>query len=232
MLIVNTPAGAPRVFELFGEDVSIGRDRIHDMQLAHASVSRTHAVVAWSEGDYTIEDRGSNNGVFVNQARIVERLRLQSGDVIQIGHFELTYVDGALPKRFAKLDVNSMQRWYVLGSDSQDESTHQLSRARMNRLLGARRLLEGGCLVDSDGKVTVLGERDWHLGRGADLSLGGFFTSSKAVLVTWNGQNHVLRRAGGWQSVKVNGTKVVSCALEHGDIISIGSSTVTYEVQT
>ena len=38
MLIVNTLEGDPRVFELYGEDVSIGRDRIHDMQLADASV--------------------------------------------------------------------------------------------------------------------------------------------------------------------------------------------------
>lgn len=232
MLIVNTPEGDPRVFELYGEDVSIGRDRIHDMQLADASVSRLHAAVVWSGGRYTIEDRGSHNGVFVNEDRVEAGRRLENGDVIQIGNFELIYLSGTPPKRFAKLDIPSMQRWYVLGSDTQDESTHQLSRAKMNRLLSARRMLEDGCLVDADGEVIPLGDKEWSLGRGADVPMGGVFTSRRAAVLSWNGQNHVLRRTGGWQSVAVNGTKVVSCTLEQGDIISIGSSTVTYEVQT
>lgn len=232
MLIVNTPEGEPRVFDLFGEDVSIGRDRIHDMQLAHASVSRAHASVIWSGGHYAIEDKGSHNGVFVNETRVDGRRRLESGDVIQIGHFELIYVNGALPTRFAKLDVHSMQRWYMLGADTQDGSTHQLSQAKMTRLLSARRLLEGGRLVNGDGgEIIVLGEREWVLGRGADVPLAGILMSARAARVTWNGQNHVLRRTGGWQSLLVNGTKVHSCTLEHGDIISIGSNTVTYEVQ-
>ena len=231
MLIVNTPDGEPRVFDLFGEDVSIGRDRVHDMQLAHASVSRAHAAVVWSGGHYAIQDKGSHNGVFVNEARIEGQQALESGDVIQIGHFELIYVDGALPKRFAKLDVHSMQRWYILGADTHDGSTHQLSKAKMNRLLRARRLLEGGSLVDAEGNVTSLDDREWVLGRGADVPIGSVLTSPTAARVSWNGQNHVLRRTGGWQPIKVNGTKVSSCTLEDGDIISIGSSTVTYEVR-
>ena len=231
MLIVNTPEGEPRVFDLFGEDVSIGRDRVHDMQLRHASVSRAHAAVVWSGGRYAIEDKDSHNGVFVNETRVEGRQVLDSGDVIQIGHFELIYVSGALPKRFAKLDVHSMQRWYILGAETQDESTHQLSQAKMSRLLRARRLMEGGRLVDAEGEFYDLDDRDWVLGRGADVPLGGILSSATAALVSWNGQNHVLRRTGGWQPLKVNGTKVSSCTLEDGDVISIGSSTVTYEVQ-
>jgi pSer/pThr/pTyr-binding forkhead associated (FHA) protein len=231
MLIVKTPEGPPRVFDLFGEDVSIGRDRIHDMQLAHASVSREHAAVVWASGAYTIQDKGSHNGVYVNEVRVEGCQPLASGDVIQIGHFELIYVDGALPKRFAKLDVHSMQRWYALGAETQDGSTHQLSKTKMDRLLKARRLLEYACLVDGDGQTIELEDREWVLGQGADLPLKGLFMSPKAARLSWNGQNHVLQHTGGWRPLKVNGTKVSSCTLEHGDFISIGSNQMTYEVR-
>ena len=110
--------------------------------------------------------------------------------MIQIGHFELIYVDGALPKRFAKLDVHSMQRWYILGADTHDGSTHQLSKAKMSRLLRARRLLEGGSLVDAEGNVTSLDDREWVLGRGADVPIGSVLTSPTAARAR-NGQNHV-----------------------------------------
>ena len=46
MLIVQNPEGENRVFDLYGEDITIGRERGHDMQLAHPSVSRDHAEVA------------------------------------------------------------------------------------------------------------------------------------------------------------------------------------------
>ena len=42
MLIVKQPEGEMRVFDLYGEDVAIGRDRAQDMQLAHQSLSLIH----------------------------------------------------------------------------------------------------------------------------------------------------------------------------------------------
>ena len=172
MLIVNTLEGDPRVFELYGEDVSIGgiaSTTCSSLMPACESASCGHCLVGRS-----LHHRGPRkpqNGVFVNEDRVEAGRRLENGDVIQIGNFELIYLSGTPPKRFAKLDIPSMQRWYVLGSDTQDESTHQLSRAKMNRLLSARRMLEDGCLVDADGEVP-LGDKEWSLGRGADVPMG------------------------------------------------------------
>ena len=193
--------------------MSIGRDRIHDMQLADASVSRLHAAIVWSGGRYTIEDRGSHNGVFVNEDRVEAGRRLENGDVIQIGNFELIYLSGTPPKRFAKLDIPSMQRWYVLGSDTQDESTHQLSRAKMNRLLSARRMLEdvaGRC----DGEVIPLGDKEWSLGRGADVPMSVFTSagqpcSAGTVKIMCCGAPVVAVRRGQWHKGSL-------CTLEQG----------------
>jgi DNA-binding NtrC family response regulator len=49
------------------------------------SMSGTHARIAESAGGFTLEDRGSTNGSFVNGARVAEK-SLADGDVIELGH--------------------------------------------------------------------------------------------------------------------------------------------------
>jgi len=230
MLIVKQPEGEMLVFDLYGEDVSIGRDRAQDMQLAHQSVSRDHAMLTWENGIYGISDNGSHNGVFINGNRIESRSHLKNGDVVQIGHFELIYLDGQPPRRFAKLDIHSLQRWYPLGSEVQDNSTRHLSSAQMQRLLGARRFLEGARLVAPDSSTFDLEDKDWVIGRRGDIPISGWFFSSTQAAIHWNGQNHVVRQMGRFRQFRVNGQKVRSCTLEPGDTITIGKHIFCYEV--
>ena len=231
MLIVKQPEGEMRVFDLYGEDVLIGRNRAQDMQLAHQSVSRDHAVVTWEHGGYGIADTGSHNGVYVNGDRVEGRCTLSNGDVVQIGHFELIYLDGKPPRRFAKLDVNSLQRWYPLGTGTQDNSTRHLSTAQMKRLLSARRLLEGARIVSEGCEPIELEDKDWLIGRRGDIPVSGWFLQSKQATISWNGQNHVLRQFSRFSSVRINGQKVRSCTLESGDIIQVGKNQLNYEVE-
>ena len=70
LLIVREQGAPDRVFDLFGEDVLIGRSRGCDLRLANVSVSREHACVRWEAGQYVVEDRGSHNGVYVNGQRV------------------------------------------------------------------------------------------------------------------------------------------------------------------
>ena len=70
MLIVQNPDGDSRVFDLYGEDITIGREYGQDLQLTHPSVSREHATLTWKAGGYEIADTGSHNGVYVNSERV------------------------------------------------------------------------------------------------------------------------------------------------------------------
>ncbi|MEQ1759520.1 MAG: type VI secretion system-associated FHA domain protein TagH [Vicinamibacterales bacterium] len=71
---------------------TIGREADKDWYLPHPSVSRTHAVIRYQQGSYTIEDARSSNGVIVNSG---DRLTpgvpyaLSHGDVIIIEPFEI-----------------------------------------------------------------------------------------------------------------------------------------------
>jgi pSer/pThr/pTyr-binding forkhead associated (FHA) protein len=61
-----------------------------DLAIAHASVSTDHARFICDRGIWTIEDRGSMNGTYVDGER-VQRHRLRDGDRIQFSSDGPTY---------------------------------------------------------------------------------------------------------------------------------------------
>jgi ABC-type multidrug transport system ATPase subunit/pSer/pThr/pTyr-binding forkhead associated (FHA) protein len=70
--------------------IVIGRDTNSYLPLNHPTVSFRHAIISSQNGGLVIRDLGSTNGTFVNGQRI-SQVPLNSGDVIQIGPFKLTY---------------------------------------------------------------------------------------------------------------------------------------------
>jgi hypothetical protein len=71
---------------------TIGRSPDNEIFLDDITVSRKHAVLLQSEGEFRIEDLGSLNGTFVNRRRIDSPERLQSGDEVQIGKYRLSFI--------------------------------------------------------------------------------------------------------------------------------------------
>ena len=88
-------SGGGRAGEHFipqNERTTIGRSPDNDIFLDDVTVSRKHAVLLQSEGEFQIEDLGSLNGTFVNRKRIDAPARLQSGDEVQIGKYRLSFI--------------------------------------------------------------------------------------------------------------------------------------------
>ncbi|MCY3915326.1 MAG: DUF3662 domain-containing protein [Chloroflexi bacterium] len=72
--------------------INIGRDSDNDLVIDDDYVSRHHAQLRKRFGVYTLFDVNSRGGAMVNSTVISER-RLQSGDVIRMGHTDLIYAD-------------------------------------------------------------------------------------------------------------------------------------------
>ncbi len=76
---------AGSTFALTDGDVVIGRDGDNGIVLAENTVSRRHArLLRDSQGQFTVSDLGSANGVYINGTR-VQRAILSTGDEIKIG---------------------------------------------------------------------------------------------------------------------------------------------------
>ena len=77
--------------------VTLGRLRENDIQLPQSTVSGFHAQILKENENYYLVDRGSINGTFLNNQRLLagEKKLLQDGDTIRIQTFELYFTSGA-----------------------------------------------------------------------------------------------------------------------------------------
>ncbi|MCK5351039.1 FHA domain-containing protein, partial [bacterium] len=81
-----TPTKENRKISLKETTAIIGRDGNAEIQLDHPSVSREHAQVTLIEGKthFSIEDRGSANGTYVDGVKINERSTLYPDQQLEV----------------------------------------------------------------------------------------------------------------------------------------------------
>ena len=83
-------------------EVVVGRGDEVGVRLADTKVSRKHFCLALDPGSALLVDQGSQNGTFVNGARVAGSRALVSGDSIEIGHTSLVFhADGVEPSSAA-----------------------------------------------------------------------------------------------------------------------------------
>ena len=85
--------GAPRVLEMNGPELLLGRSPECQLQVTSPMLSRQHLRFRKLPGGYKLQDLDSANGVFLNGLR-VHGAMLRQGDVVQLGDVVLVYHEG------------------------------------------------------------------------------------------------------------------------------------------
>ena len=70
--------------------ITIGRTNDNDLVIGHANVSRKHAEIRFTHGEFEILDLGSTGGTYVNGEK-VDRCTLSKGDVITLANVHLVF---------------------------------------------------------------------------------------------------------------------------------------------
>jgi len=91
-LVMTSPSGARRVFELRQDCTMIGRADDCDIVISDEKASRQHARLELRDGFCTLIDENSANGTFVDKKRISERV-LVPGERFRIGSVSFSYRD-------------------------------------------------------------------------------------------------------------------------------------------
>lgn len=84
-ILIETGPDAGRRYELGADSLVIGRDPASDIVLDDIEVSRRHARLIPQSDGYVIEDMGSTNGTYVDEARIRSVMPLKPGTRVRLG---------------------------------------------------------------------------------------------------------------------------------------------------
>lgn len=82
-----------RKFVLNPTVTTIGRAQDNDIVINNLALSRRHAEVHLRRGRFEVEDKGSQNGVFVNNGRIDGPMALKNSDTITLGTYQFVFSD-------------------------------------------------------------------------------------------------------------------------------------------
>lgn len=85
MLYVQSGPRAGTDYRLNLGNTTIGRSRDNDVCIDDPEVSGEHALIKEEGGRFTLHDRGSTNGTFLNGELVRAPLMLEDGDEIGLG---------------------------------------------------------------------------------------------------------------------------------------------------
>jgi transcriptional regulator with PAS, ATPase and Fis domain len=146
LLYAETFAALPPVFPLRRSSNVIGREPPADIVVPVNAVSRTHAEITWEKGGFTLKDRESTNGTFVDGRR-VEGARLEHGQEVRFGDaiFKLVEhdaealahyrIDGSLTQGATRLAQSGAELIGGYQMDRVGEELERIARSPISVLL-------------------------------------------------------------------------------------------------
>jgi len=208
--------------------VVIGRSQDCDIAIDNAAISRKHAQIEYSNGEYIVSDLGSSNGTFVNGQQINKPEVLKPGTNIGIAKFNLTFQEtpqAEVQKMMGSMD--DMEATVVVDSEKMARSFATADVDATPAASGPRKLvvLKGQANV----KELML-ERDViTIGKAAtcDLIIPGFLVSKIEATLSQRQNQYFLNPLRG--SIKVNTDKKNrETPLKVGDTFSIGKTIIAF----
>jgi pSer/pThr/pTyr-binding forkhead associated (FHA) protein len=215
MVLKDIPLAKPQV--------TIGRKMDNDVVIDNLAVSGHHARVVEENGTYFVEDTGSTNGTFVNEAKI-QKQRLQSGDQIRVGKHVLVYEDEtatAKPKPAPAIALDGDKT--VMAPPPPNTKKSKLTEAD-DALPGGKigvLLVVAGQTDKNEYKlparVSVIGSQD-----AAAVKLTGWFAPKVAALISRNETAYVISLSEESKKILVNGVPIQGRGdLKDGDLIEV-----------
>lgn len=92
-LVIERGPQTGMTYLLSAGNTTVGRHPESDIFLNDVTVSRQHCRFVLGDGRLMVEDSGSTNGTYVNDAR-VDEARLRAGDEVVVGRFHFLVAHG------------------------------------------------------------------------------------------------------------------------------------------
>jgi pSer/pThr/pTyr-binding forkhead associated (FHA) protein len=212
---------------LEGEQLTIGRKPDNDLVIDNPAVSGHHARVVKEAGGFFIEDLGSTNGTFLNDAK-VQKQKLKNTDRVNIGKHALIFQDEAPPPPPPPPPPKESEsdKTMILDTAKQKELMKALGTVK-TAAVSAKEEKIGWLTVatgDTDkkeyeltGRLNVIGKEDT-----ASVKLTGWLAPKNAAMISRRGPAYFVSVPDGAKKITVNGEAVqAQRELHDGDIVIV-----------
>lgn len=206
--------------------LTVGRKPDNDLVIDNPAVSGHHARIVKDEGGFFIEDLGSTNGTFLNDAKI-QKQKLKNTDRVSVGKHALIFQDEvAPPPPPPPAKEGDSDKTMILDTAKQKELMKALGTVKTG-VMSAKEEKVGWLTVatgDTDkkeyeltGRLNVIGKEDT-----ASVKLTGWLAPKNAALLSRRGPAYFVSLPEGAKKITVNGEAVQGQReLQDGDIIVV-----------
>lgn len=215
-------------FLLGQSKVVIGRSPDCDITIDNAAISRKHAQIEFSDGEYILSDLGSSNGTFLDGQQISKPEVLKPGFNIGVAKFILTFQE--TPKSEVQKmmgDMEDLEATVVVDSEKMAQSFAATDSGATPTTSGPRKLvvLKGQANLKElvlERDVITIGKAEF-----CDLVIPGFRVSKVEATLSRKKNQYFLNPLKG--SIKINNEKKNSeTPLKVGDTFSIGKTIIAF----
>lgn len=210
--------------------MTIGRKPDNDLVIDNPAVSGHHARIVQEHGSFFVEDLGSTNGTFVNDAKVLKH-QLRNTDRVGVGKHLLVYQDevaeAAPPPSPAAKEADS-DKTMILDTKKQRELLKAAQTMQFPAGVPKPAVEKVGNLVavsgstdqkeyELTGRLSIIGSED-----SATIRLTGWFAPKNAALITRRGEGYFVSVSEGGKKILLNGEAVQgSKELRDGDILVV-----------
>lgn len=214
-------------------EMTIGRKSDNDLVIDNPAVSGHHARIVQEQGRFFVEDLGSTNGTFVNDAKILKH-QLRNTDRVGVGKHLLVYQDEttqAAPPPAPPPKEDDSDKTMILDTKKQRELLKAAGTMQFPAGVPKPAMAKVGNLVavsgstdqkeyELTGRLSIIGSED-----SATIRLTGWFAPKNAALVTRRGDGYFVSMSEGGKKILVNGSPVQgSKELQDGDVLVVGGA--------
>ena len=217
-----------RVFEVSGDNVTIGRSRDCDLVLGDDSVSRLHCTLKRRRGRFLLTDNSSSNGTTVNGSPVRDQI-LDHDDQIRIGRFFLTLKISGVDSP-ENSQVYAGYKKHKGKSKAPDNATKLLQPAAVDSFMAEFALAHHMTFVrlGNEDEVHRIPRDKVELGS-AELPCLGPPVPTGIFVEYREGSHWLTRRRLKSQPVSVNDKDTRKVKLKPGDVITVGKVSLAYQ---
>lgn len=219
--------------------LTIGRKPDNSLVIDNPAVSGHHARIVKEAGGFFIEDLGSTNGTFLNDAK-VQKQKLKNTDRVSVGKHSLIFQDETVapppPPPPPPQEAEGSDKTMILDTAKQKELLKALGTVKTASVAAKEEKIGWLTVASGDtdkkeyeltGRLNVIGKEDT-----ATIKLTSWLAPKNAALLSRRGSAYFVSMPEDAKKITVNGEAVQGQReLQDGDIIIVAGVTFHFSLK-